>query len=139
MKYVDCSPATMRHMPCSNSYCFVASIGSSPLDWFEITLTITLDVTIYLKVGIYISLGFTKIEFTVYEKTWDYQFILLGPLRYGPEPIEKLAETSSSGTSSVQEVVLRVGDLICEHKGGSLGEEGEQYLVVNMFLKFVDH
>ena len=100
-------------------------LGSSPLDWFEITLTITLDVSIYLKVGIFISLGFAKIEFTVYEKRWDYNFVLLGPLVYAPDPIEKIGETDTPGPMSLKTVDLLHPDLICESKGGSVGEEGE--------------
>ena len=99
------------------------SSGRTPLDWFEITLTITLTISIYLKVGIFIDVGFVKIEFTVYEKTWNWEFVLLGPLVFTPSPFDFVAEKTDT-----QMLRLLKTNLICESKGGSVGEEGERTL-----------
>lgn len=60
------------------------ALGTTPLDWFEITLTITVDLSVYIKVGIYI--GF--IDITIFELRKDFRFVILGPLKYTPSVSE---------------------------------------------------
>lgn len=93
---------------------------------FEITVTITLIVEIYLKVGIFLDVGFTKIEFTVYEKTWDWEFILYGPEKFGPDPqkVKELGICQLIDGDLVFDWNSDTNNVICETKGGSVGEEG---------------
>jgi hypothetical protein len=36
------------------------ALGTNPLNWFEVTLTITLTISVYVKVGIFIKVGENK-------------------------------------------------------------------------------
>ena len=56
------------------------ALGSTPLDWFEITLTITVNISLYIKIGLY--LGF--VEITLFELRKDFNIVVLGPLKYTP-------------------------------------------------------
>jgi len=51
----------------------------------------------------------------------DFDIQILGPLFLRPEPFDKVAEISPSG---ILELNQSAGDLTCESKGGSIGEEG---------------
>lgn len=61
----------------------------------------------------------------MYEKTWEWEFVLLGPLVYKPDPFPKLAEPDPAGNL----IVELTADLICESKNGTVGEEGECQVV----------
>lgn len=98
----------------------IFSVRRSPFDWFEITYSISLDISFYIKVGLFIEIGFVKVEIVLYEYKKDWKFYLLGPVTLKPDPIEKVAEIGSDGT-----VMLNEPDLICETKGGSAGSEGK--------------
>lgn len=95
-------------------------VTRTPLDWFEITITIRLDITFYVKVGIFLNLGFVTIEFTVFEYRHTWSFFLLGPVKYQPEPFEVVADLDSEGTLELNEP-----ETVCESKGGSMGNEGK--------------
>jgi hypothetical protein len=79
--------------------------------------------------------GFIKIEFTVYEERWNWDYVLLDPLRLAPEPLVPIAEPDPTG-----EVIFDLADLptdmIIESKGGSVGEEGAPILFLTMFQFF---
>lgn len=57
------------------------AMGSTPLDWFEITLTVTIRLSVYIKIGIYI--GF--VEITLFTLRRDFSFVILGPLKRIPD------------------------------------------------------
>jgi hypothetical protein len=92
--------------------------NSTPLDWFELTITITLTISVYVKVGIFINLGFVKVDITIFEIRKDFNIVILGPLKLTPSPFGKVGRVSSSGLLSLQ-----MTDLLCESKGGSVGAE----------------
>jgi hypothetical protein len=85
--------------------------------------------------------GFVKVEFTVFEMrkasrchgsahafdaytdliflcSQDFSFVILGPLKLQPRPFDKVGRISNG------QMTLRMTDLICESKGGSVGAEG---------------
>lgn len=71
-------------------------------------MTVTLTISLY-----------PEIWSSVYEQRWDFEFVLLGPFKYTPTPFDVVAEKDSEGVLS-----LLMTNLICESKGGSVGEEG---------------
>ena len=52
------------------------------------------------------------------EWSWNFKYTLLD-WKYEPKPFERVGEMSSTRT-----LLLQKSDLICESKGGSVGEEG---------------
>ena len=113
------------------------------MDWFEITLTITLNLAgmfehvckisktisliiypnshtflllaVYVKIGIF--LGF--FEITLFELREKFDLVILGPIKYTPDPFDPVAELDlSSGILYILE-----SDVTCESKGGSMGQE----------------
>jgi hypothetical protein len=68
-----------------------------------------------------------------YENEWNWEFIILGPLELKPEPIVPIAEPEPTG-EVVLDLDLVTRDMICESKGGSVGEEGEDYFILALNL-----
>ena len=100
----------------------------NPLDWFEVRLTITLELAFYVKIGIFLKLGFVTIEFVLFEFRLEYSIVLLS-LYYHPPYPSPVGDTDSSGNLSMEE-----SDLACETKGGSVGNEGGlSYLSILLF------
>lgn len=89
------------------------------MDWFEIKLTITLNLALFIQVGIFIKIGFIKVEIVLFEVRWEYQMNLLEPKNSRPRSITRIGRTSSDGILNLQ-----IPDMKCESKGGSVGEEG---------------
>lgn len=105
------------HVKVTNRSLFPFSIpySTSPIDWFEITMTITLQISVYIKVGLF--LGF--FEVTLYEQRFTYSQVILGPIKYTPKPFREIATLNkSSGRLSIVS-----GDVTCARKGGSVGDE----------------
>ena len=90
----------------------------NPIDWFEVTLTITLNLSLYIKVGI--NAGFFQI--TLFEIRFDFNLVILGPLKYTPQPFDPVARVDeNTGTLAV---LLDDGmDVICESKEGTVSDE----------------
>ena len=85
----------------------------NPADWFEMTLTISVNLSVYIKVGIFA--GF--IEVVLYEKTWDFTIVILGPLKISPKLATKVAEMNTE--TGVMSAVLGTDQLTCESKRGA--------------------
>ena len=100
------------------SYFGKSLFHSMPWDWFEIRLSIILELAVYVKVGLFINLGFTTIEFILFEFRLDFSVVLLS-LHFHPAYPTPLGLESPSG-----DVTLAESDLACESKSGSVGREG---------------
>ena len=87
------------------------ALGSSPLQWFEITLTITLNLSVYAEVG---ALGLV-----VFELRKDFNIVILGPVKYKPTPFDPVAKLdSNTGRLELEKDVAT-----CESKEGAAGLE----------------
>lgn len=101
------------------------ALGTSPLDWFEAKISVILNLAVFIKVGLFIKIPLIgKIEVVLYKKKWEYKQNLLGPITLQPKMFSKVAEVSSSG-----QLLLQEPGLMCESKGGSVGEEGKWHAV----------
>ena len=62
-----------------------------------------------------------KIPF-VFNESWRYRQLILGPFTYKPKPFPKLGNIGSSGSLSLD----ATSEMTCESKGGSVGQEDLQ-------------
>jgi hypothetical protein len=110
------------------------SIGSSPLDWFEISIRIYLTLRVYVKIGLYI--GFIKITLfkfeyevtiTIWEKSWT------------PSVPPKSGEVDSSGTLNLNAgSASDANRLECTNMAGTIGQENIECIYGDQFQTFYD-
>jgi len=96
------------------------ALGTTPLDWFELTFVLNLRLSLYVKIGIY--LGFIKITF--FKKQWTFVKPIVGPLKLTPKAFAPVAVLDAK--SGVLTIKGGLGDVTCESKGGVIGAEAIQ-------------
>jgi hypothetical protein len=96
------------------------SLGTNPLTWFEIELSITLSLRISIEIGLY--LGF--VEITLFEYGIEFLIEIVAGLRFEPDPIQSLVELDVlTGELSLIANRLKDNKLECFHRGGDIGNE----------------
>ena len=96
------------------------SLGSSPLDWFEIKLSIVLELSISIEIGIF--LGF--FEITLFEVGYGFTLAILPGKIFAPKPIQNLVELNEI-TKELRLFSDRVksNSLECFSRSGDVGNE----------------
>ena len=110
------------------------SLGSSPLDWFEFTLSITLSVSISVEIGIY--LGF--IEITLFEIRTEFRLEIVPGLVFKPNPVVSLVVLDElTGVLSLSsDRVEEGGELNCFSRSGDVGDEEIECTSGNLYRTF---
>ena len=107
------------------------ALGVTPLDWFEFSLTINLELTIFVEVGVP-SLGII-----VFEKRWTYKEPIVGPLFLIPKLNDNVAELDAQTGILTIQINSNTGSITCASTGGTVGLEGKFVLSQNNVGMFI--
>ncbi|EJK50116.1 hypothetical protein THAOC_30946, partial [Thalassiosira oceanica] len=98
------------------------ALGPNPLNWFTLRWQTDLNLFIYVKVGVFITVPlYGRSHLTLYELRAAYTQVIMA-LYNEPQPFPPLAQKSSSGQLSLSEWDPS-NNVTCANKGGSVGNE----------------